>query len=237
MIRTLRSCPLLCVLLGAACTPLDPPTVREPAELPDATPPADDGPTRPDATPRVAAAVASVGLEQDCPDPPRAQGVSPTQLGAIEPAKPTRGDSLDASEQEGERRSASRRACNQAAVQMSLEHTGGDTARIHIASIGLRDLQADAIVATVASRGPTVWGPDATYVEWDERIAAGAKLQVGYRLTPPNWGDVEAKLGGASSQARDFALEVTLEVDGKPMTVRSPAFRRAAPERIDMVET
>jgi hypothetical protein len=37
---------------------------------------------------------------------------------------------------------------------------------------------------------------------------------------------VESKLGGATSRGRELELEVMFEIDGKPMTVRSPAFSR-----------
>lgn len=219
--------PLFCLFLAAACTPLEAPTGQQPTGEPAVVDVAT--PTPPAARPSVVAAVGSVRLEQDCPDPPSVSA----HTEAAQAARSVHA-LADSAEREGKR---SPHACDQSTVQMSLDNTGASAARVTIASISLRDLQSDGIVAPVASRGPSVFGPESTYVPWDETVAGKTTVQVSYRLTPPDWGAVEAKLGGSSSQTRDFALEVTLEVDGKPLTVRSPAFRRAAQDKFEMVET
>ena len=225
--------PCLCLLLAAACTSLDSTTARGPATSPARETVGQDVPPPPPAKSQVSAAVGSVRLEQDCPDPVRVDAAATAEAGPSEQAKSQHVSDSARGESDAKRSWT----CDQSTLQIKLDSTGSAASQVRIASLVLRDLQTDGIVASVASRGPSAWGPDSTYVPWNESIAAGAQMQVSYRLTPPDWGAVEAKLGGATSHAREFALEVTLEVDGKPLTVRSPGFRRAAADRADFVET
>jgi hypothetical protein len=231
MITHLRS-PWLLALTLVACTSLD---ARESSKTkPEPETPSDPSgtPKDPDADPApvVSVVVASVTLEQDCPDPPPATPASserpapaPAQKvapGASAPMPPRPGDAPSAV--------AHRRACQQSTLQLEIRNDGKAEAGIRIASIELRDVQSNSVLVPIASRLPSAWADGATYDQWNERIAANAKLNVSYRLTPPEWYTVEGKLGsGIDSHGRQFELGVTVEIDGKPITVRSPAFTRA----------
>ncbi len=232
---TLRPHGLLALAL-VACTSLDPATQNKPVANAEGKPVVDTKPvtdTKKDPPPpevksAVQIAVASVQLDQDCPDPPASAVVptagaraTPRSMPAPVPNKP--GDSPA----ESMSAAAYRMSCAQSTLQMKLTNAGKAGAEIRIASINVRDVQSDSVLAPVKSRGPSAWNAASTYEAWDEKIAGGAEMQVSYRLTPPDWYALEGKLGGgASSRGREFDLEVTVEVDGKPVTVRSPAFRR-----------
>lgn len=233
MTTNLRSHWLLALTL-VACTSLD---AREPGKPVPETPTDPTGtPKDPDAdkAPTVSIVVASVTLEEDCPDPAPATPavVAP---GAVAPAHeiaPSAGAPMPPRPGEAPSVVAHRRACQQSTLQLEIRNDGKAEAGIRIASIELRDVQSNSVLVPVRSRLPSAWADGATYDQWNERIAANTKLNVSYRLTPPEWHTVEGKLGGGvDSHGRQFELGITVEIDGKPVTVRSPAFARA-PELI-----
>lgn len=235
----------ICAVLLAACTSLD---AREPSKPVGATAGVQGGDTKgttdpkpqpkpePETTSSVAVAVASVLLESDCPDPepppvspadtPAPQKRSmpasppPASMAAPRPLRPGEAPAV-----------GYRRACEQSTLQLRFTNTGKAEAEIRIASIQLHDVQTKSVLAPVRSRLPSAWNDGSAYEPWDERLAAGAEFHASYRLTPPDWSMVESKLGAGSSRGREMVLEITVEIDGKPVTVRSPAFSRA-PERV-----
>jgi hypothetical protein len=235
---TQRSHWLLALTL-VACTSLDarePTKTKSNAETPTdpSGTPADPAPKpEPDAAQAVKIVVASVTLEQNCPDPaPASPGVMPAS--EIAPpsvvAPPAKSASAPAMPPPGDSPSVvpHRRACQQSTLQLEISNDGKSEAAIRIASIELRDVQSNSVLMPIASRLPSAWAGDTAYEQWNERIAANTKLNVSYKLTPPEWYAVETKLGGGvDSHGRQFELGVTVEIDGKPMTVRSPAFARA----------
>jgi hypothetical protein len=121
---------------------------------------------------------------------------------------------------------AVRRACQPSTLQVRFTNTGKAAASVRIASIQLHDVQSKSVLLPVAARLPAAFSDSGAYTPWDERLAAGTEFHASYRLTPPEWSMVESKLGGATSRGRELELEVMFEIDGKPMTVRSPAFSR-----------
>ena len=231
--------PCLIALALAACTSLD---AREsnkapaPANTTD-TAPKPEGKTDPEPKPpepvasAVQIAIASVTLDEDCPDPEPAASPSPSTPAARSedmPPPPPAKRSPPMPPRPGEAPSAVayRRACQPSTLQLRFTNTGKATAAVRIASIQLHDVRSKGVLASVAARLPSAFSDAGAYTPWDERLAAGAEFHASYRLTPPDWSTVEAKLGGGTSRGREFELEVTFEIDGKPMTVRSPAFSR-----------
>jgi len=208
-----------------ACTPLD---AREPSKpiaqqdagtagKPQPDPVPDPTPT---AQANVAIAVASVQLEDNCGDPPSAP--PPASEAPAAPARPQkRNPAAGASAFPG---SNARIACQQSTMQLRFTNEGDAAVSIAIAAVELHDVQSASLLAPVPSRLPAAFTTDGSYQPWDGRLAAGAQFHASYRLTPPSWSMVDAKLG--NSRGRELVLEITVEVDGEPTTVRSPAFVR-----------
>lgn len=175
-------------------------------------------------------AIASVQLDQDCPDPATA---SPEQAPADEaPASPAtmvapkRSMAPGAAMPARPGESMGRRACPQSTMVVELTSRAAAEAKVEIVAIALRDVQSNATVGDVVARAPTKF-EGSGYVAWNERIAAGAKLNASYKLRPPSWSNVATALGGGvDTRDRPFELEVTFAIDGKPQTVRSTEFRR-----------
>lgn len=231
--------PCLIALALAACTSID---AREPSK-PLASGNTTDTETKPDpkteAKPKppepvaasVQIAIASVTLDEDCPDPEPSATPSPSTPPSVAedmpPSQPAK-RAAPMPPRPGEAPSvvAYRRACPPSTLQLRFTNTGKAATGVRIASIQLHDVQSKSVLASVAARLPSAFSDAGAYTPWDERLAAGAEFHASYRLTPPDWSTVESKLGGANSRGRDFQLEVTFEIDGKPMTVRSPAFSR-----------
>lgn len=230
--RTITICSSLAFAFAlVACTPLDSGEPSKPVEQNNAVQTSPDPKPigTPDPTPQpeaVRVAIGSVTLDQDCPDP-----VVPVSAKRSEaaPERPVPGASrgappMPASDAVGGR--AFRRACAQSTLQVRFTNEGKSTASVRIASIQLHDVTTKSVLAPVQARLPAVFNETGEYLPWDERIAAGTEFHASYRLTPPDWSKVEAALAGSTSRGRELELEVTAEIDGKPTTVRSPAFSR-----------
>jgi hypothetical protein len=232
--------PCLIALALAACTSLD---AREPSKplasgntidteaKPDPKTEPKPKPPEPVAS-AVQVAIASVTLDQNCPDPeppaPPSSSSSPASAVAdAPPATPAKRAAATAP-RPGEESPAFgyRRACAPSTLQLRFTNSGRAAASVRIASIQLHDVQSKSVLAPVTARLPAAFSDAGAYTPWDERLAAGAEFHASYRLTPPDWSMVESKLGGASSRGRELELEVTFEIDGKPVTLRSPAFSR-----------
>jgi hypothetical protein len=229
---THRSTWLLAITL-VACTSLEAREATGPSKPGPETPPVDT-PKDPDETkaPAVSVVVASVSLESNCPDPAPAAPETPAVAQEIAPpskrSAPSAGAPMPPRPGDAPSAVAGRRACQQSTLQLEIRNDGKSEAGIRIASIELRDVQSNSVLVPIASRLPSAWADGATYDQWNERIGANTKLNVSYKLTPPEWYSVEQKLGsGVDSHGRQFELGVTVEIDGKPITVRSPAFTRA----------
>jgi len=229
---THRSSWLLALTL-VACTSLEARDATGPSKPTPETPTDPTGtPKDPDTdkAPAVAIVVASVTLEQDCPDPVPASPavVAPSEVAPAPKRAPSAGVRMPPRPGEAPSVVAQRRACQQSTLQLEIRNDGKTESGIRIASIELRDVQSNSVLVPVRSRLPSAWADGASYDQWNERIAANTKLNVSYRLTPPEWHTVEGKLGGGvDSHGRQFELDITVEIDGKPVTVRSPAFTRA----------
>lgn len=160
-------------------------------------------------------AVASVQLNQDCPDPPAPTAVAQEESpGAMMP-----GASMEMGPGGGSM------PCAQSTVQLSVTNEGAMPGKLQILSIRLLDAASGRELGTLVGRGPSLWNDATGYQAWDERIDPGATLKVSYKLADPDWAQVQAHLEpGTNLFARPFILEIQLK--GQTGTVRSSEFVR-----------
>ena len=191
-------------------------------------------------------AIASVTLQQDCPDPPepfaaQAAPAAPAAVAPIlKPVEPER-----AAESPAMGASLARRApgsggpwqppCTQSTMQLSLSNTGDARGTLAIKAVRLLDAASKRPLGTLEARRPGLWSDPAGYQKWDQSILPGATLKASYSLGEPSWPDVHVKLGAASNlYTTPFLLEVDITVDGEVQTVRSPEFLR---QEVHMIVT
>ncbi|MBK7826482.1 hypothetical protein [Nannocystis sp.] len=228
-----RTPALLIVLLLAACTPHDGPTTRgnPPAIVANPTP-ADPPPAdHPTATASITIAVASVQLEQDCPDPPT-PATAPEREAERSTTERQQRRNLG---EEAKRSGDSRMACAQSSVQLSLANTGALPGTLRVLRVRLLDAAQKRELSPLRARTPTRWSERDGYLPWDEQVPANASLQVAYKLGDPDWAQVQRVLGASASiDNQPYIVELDVSVDEREQTVRSPEFVR---RQLDMVET
>ncbi len=176
-------------------------------------------------------AVGSVLLENDCPDPPATDSAVPASIAPpAAPAKEAMPVSPGVTAPSAQQRpgvGVARRACQQSTLQLTFENAGTVPAKVSVVEVRLRDVKTDRQVATLPSRMPSVWSEtDNAYAQWDENLAASSSARTSYRIKPPSWSDVEAKLDGEASRGRTYSVEVSLQVNGVAVTARSAEFTR-----------
>lgn len=207
----------LFMLLGASCAASDESSSKAAATTPapEATPAVattfDAAPTKA-AEGAAVASIASVQLVEDCPDAKSKS--APTS------AKRERRDSFAAGLVQ---------PCSQSSLQLAFVGQGTQTAKVEIREVRL--LTAEGVKqAVLSAREPNLWR-DSGYVAWDGVLPAQADTKVSYKLSVPDFAELEAKLGG-SSFGRMFVLELDLAIGGKETTLRSPEFERGRKEII-----
>jgi hypothetical protein len=215
---------LLAALLTAACAAHEgepdaqAPDVKPRAEYelqPDETPDPDPEPD----PPKVAKmSISSVQLLADCPDP-----VSTAPAGASRSEPAPSAVAPGATANPSMRGRGIRQPCAQSMMQVAFTDHGPQEARVSIKEV--RILSADGkLLDELMFRDPMAW-LDETYKTWDETLAPNADLKGSYKLTPPDWSQVEQKLGSPSF-GPNFVLEVDVEIAGVRQIVRSPEFVR-----------
>jgi hypothetical protein len=185
--------------------------------------------------------IASVQMIQDCPeqDATPAAGPRPAPGAPAAPMPPA-----DEGVRQDESRAARgasvagkpgyapiRQPCTQSTMQLSFTGQGPTSAKVKIEAVRVLAASGDEL-GTVNARLPTAWKQDGTYQTWDETIAPETDVKASYKLSVPNWNDVEAKLGDRNPFETKFVLEVDVEVGGELQTVRSPEFVREHPHVI-----
>lgn len=224
--------PALIVLLVSACAAHDGPTTRGNPPAPIAEPtPADSTPADPTpATTTITIAVASVQLEQDCPDPPT-PAAAPEVEGSITEEQQRR----NLAGEEAKRSADSRMACAQSTVQLALANTGARPGTLRILRVRLLDAAHKRELSPLRARTPTRWSERDGYLPWDEQVPANTSLQVSYKLGDPDWAQVQRILGASARvDTQAYIVELDVAVDEREQTVRSPEFVR---RQLDMVET
>lgn len=119
--------------------------------------------------------------------------------------------------------------CLQSTIQLSFEGTAEGPSQVVLKGIRLVTLEGGTL-GGVQARLPTQW-QDNQYQAWDEIVPAEMHLKTSYKITPPNWGEVERKLGKSSYNVM-FVLEVDAEIGGAIVTLRSSSFARQQPVAI-----
>lgn len=170
-------------------------------------------PVRPE--PVVAAAkvsVASVQLQDDC-RPDRSAGAHMGQQGE------SMDDALG-------RRSIQKTVAGCVQSRVSFAITSEADEPLTFAVMGVRLKTAGKVVAEMTTRDPQVWS-DSKFEPWDQSVAAGAQLNVGYSLGGPDWGAV-----GGDSWAPLYELEIDVDIGGESRTLESPVAPRDEPNNM-----
>jgi hypothetical protein len=182
------------------------------------------------------ASIASVQMNQDCPDPAPtvapAAAVPASTRASDEPPPPPAKEMAAKRAARGSSMSGKgpRQRCTQSTMQLAFSVGREAPARVVIERVRMLDAEGSSELATIAARRPMAW-VDGTYREWDEAVPAGSEVKASYSLRVPDWTDVETKIGGPS-YGHMFVLEVELTIDGEQKTLRSPAFTRERPHVI-----
>lgn len=119
--------------------------------------------------------------------------------------------------------------CVQSTLQLSFIGQGDFASKVAIKELRLLAASGQDL-GTVKTRLATQWQNNG-YLPWDQQLQPNTDLKAGYKITPPDWTAVGAKLGG-SSYGVMFVLEVEVEIDGVKQTVRSAQFVRQQPVAI-----
>lgn len=189
-------------------------------------------------------AIASVTMQQDCPDPPEPVAAPVAPIVPADPAaapaqapQPKRG-SMQQGDQESpmlgatlDRRNPGsgpwQQPCTQSSMQLSLTNTGDAPGKLEIKAVRLLDNTTKKPLGTLTSRRPSLWIDTSTaYQPWDEQTLPGATLKVSYSLGEPDWTAVGTNLGHTNFYTAPLLLEVDIAVDGTVQTLRSPEFMR-----------
>ncbi len=173
--------------------------------------------------------IASVQMLEDCPDPkPASPAAAPAKRRAPAESRPA---SMAPPEKSMPRDSTARVAytppCQQSTVQFAFAGQGAESSKVVLKE--LRLLAPDGKdLATLKARLPSQWKAS-VYTPWNEVLQPESDLKASYKITPPEWSEVEAKLGGRS-HGSIFVLEAVIEIDGEAQTARSSQFTRIQPQ-------
>lgn len=183
---------------------------------PRATPPGEPTPQA-----GLEVAIASVQMQEDCPDPvaKMAAPAEPSQsreLAAGARARPSGdGQGWDM-------------GCTQSMVQLSI--TSEVAGKFVVTGVRVIDPASNKVAGPAAVRGPTLWNESGGYAAWDERTTPGRALKVSYKLGEPDFSRAAELVGPTfNTYMGPFVLEMDVVVDGVRRTVRSPVFSREPP--------
>ena len=166
---------------------------------------------------KLRAAIASVELLEDCPDPePTADSDREERAKSSVPK--------DSSELEGQGRSGS--GCTQSTLQISLAHDAAQAQRVDVVAVRLLRADTKQSLTTLRTRKPSKWNGEGVYQPWDQLVPSGGTIQVSYRLAEPDWNAVENALRDRSSFDQPYLVEVDLVMAGETTTVRSTELAR-----------
>lgn len=240
-----RLTPLLVALALSACASHEAPpsTTARPTDKPTEQ-------AKPAA--KLDVAVASVTMQQNCPDPPEpvaaaaapvpaADAVAAAQAPIVHPVpgeapalgKMSPGAALARQSSDGP--GGWQPPCVQSTMQLSVNNTGDAPGTLEIKAVRLLDLASKKPLANLEARRPSLWNDSAGYQKWDQSILPGATLKVSYSLNEPDWMDVQNKLGAAANlYTTPFMLELDITIGDSVLTIRSPEFMR---QEIHMIVT
>lgn len=200
------------------------------APPPPVNPNPDPAPLPEPQTASITAAIASVQLIEDCPDPapaPAAGGVAkPTVDAASEMPRASqmkRGPS-------GDSNGTWQRPCSQSMVQLALRSDVAGTFRID--AVRVIDPKTQKVAGTGKLRAPTRWD-DGTYAPWDGRVVVKTDLKISYKFAEPDLSRAAEQVGpDFNTYGGPFILELDVAVDGHRQTIRSSEFYREPPHMV-----
>ncbi len=196
--------------------PNEAPSIDASAATPEPSPPTPDASEPTASVTELKATVASVQLQEDCPD--AAVPASPASRAV--PATPARRAPSFA---------PGPMPCIQSRIQIAFTAVASSEVRIAIKAARLL-AEDGTTLSDVAIRAPSLWSKNG-YTSWDEVVAAGATIQASYKIAPPDWRKVEAATG-KTSFGQTFLFEIAIDVVGKTLTIRSNPFTRQQPTAI-----
>lgn len=207
-----------------------PPTGPEVATAPPEDPIAEVPP----ASAKVQVAVTSVQLQDDCPSRKAAVPAAgaPAEPARMEKAEMQQEDAPGdvADEDIGSAARGFAPSCIQSRVQFSIESESDEALAFSVKAVRLKKAEGGDVLGSMTTREPTVW-EDSGYTPWDQSVAAGASLKVGYALGEPDWAKVGKTLGG-STWGPMYIVEFDVEIDGDTRTIVSPQVPRDEAENI-----
>jgi len=231
------------VLLLAACAgwessspsytppPAEPPTPSHYAPPPPGdprepyTPPAPEQPK----SGNVTVAIASVQLQENCPDPAPVAAPTPgPSAGVSIPVERSMQKEAASSRMQGD--TADGRAwnpCSQSTVQLSVR--ADFVGQLTIEAVRVLDASSKKVAGPVTLRGPTLWN-DSVYGPWDGRTIADKDLNVSYKMGEPDFSRAAELVGPTfNTFGGPFILEIDVSIDGRRQTIRSSEFTREPP--------
>ncbi len=177
---------------------------------------ASDAQTNPAVT--VTAAIAAASLADNCPTASSGAAAPCAQL------------SVDAGGQQD--RACGTPFCRQTNLQINFTLaavgtpvTPAPARAVVVTRVRLLDATNDAQLDVLTAREPQRW-TGSQYVTWDGNLTEYGDTRGSYKLTAPNW----AAIGGGntwSTYGRAYRLEVTVEVNGQTLVLRSGELMRA----------
>lgn len=224
----------ICLMVSlAACSAQD----ENKATTPDQGAPNQGAPEPQVIAPAVAISFASVQMLDDCPDPPEEAPAAVTVPASLKPvpavstvAPPARrapaSSPPSSPAMPGAAASHYTRPCMQSTVQLSFENKGSIEVRVSLSEVRFLSASGKSF-GMIVTRSPMRW-QDNGYHRWNERLTTSAELKASYKLSVPNWGEVEKALG-SSSYGPMYVLEADIAVGNTVTTVRSAPFSRQRP--------
>ncbi|MEO8707094.1 MAG: hypothetical protein ABI867_44110 [Kofleriaceae bacterium] len=158
-------------------------------------------------------ALAACGNEPIVEEPPRppevSVGLASTRLGS---------DCRAAVEHET-KGPTQRIPCEQTAVQLSIRSPASAALQapttIQMKRVELLDRNG-TLIEVLTAHSPSRWKTD-QFVAWDERVAPGQTMAVGYKLSSPDWSKIP------NANQRSFKLRVTVTVGERERTFEATA--------------
>lgn len=180
----------------------------------------------------ITAAIASVQLIEDCPDPAPAAapsaGVTDSTLERSSQPKPVAaGRARPGASGDG---SSFRQPCSQSMVQLALRSDVPGSFRID--AVRVIDPKTQKVAGTSKLRAPTRWD-DGTYGPWDGRVVVKTDLKISYKLGELDLSRAAEQVGPEfNTFGGPFILELDVAVDGHRQTIRSSEFYREPPHMV-----
>ena len=173
------------------------------------------------------ASIASVQMAKDCPDPKTSPSAELKSMDEPEPVMKGASSSKpvgSTSARLAKGASPFGQPCAQSTVQIAFTGKGTASAAVKIGAVRLKSAEGKEL-ATLAARQPSLW-KETGYESWDGVLGADSDHKASYKLSVPEWSELERTLG-RGSYGQMFLLEIEIDIGGVVSTITSPQFERA----------